>query len=270
MSIQDEKTILCIVRSVLVFGLIGTANVALGDDIGIVAEQNNAVLDGSAVPDVVTNDALLAVLDDDAVVRAPNAYAAVVASETEGIAGEHDIVSLRHADVRTVIFLVERNRLGFTGAIDQIARDGNGSCIAVIPAENQSRTAGAVEIVAGEVTAVDVRQIKAGQTVPFHAVARRRNRRATGAALDTAVAVAGEPVIYDKAVPAVDIQTCIREAEHGVTDGETPDVLQMDGVSREVADAAVIDGWSVLLGTAVVLIPVQLDAVNTFTEVLTA
>ena len=195
--------------AVLIFGLIGTAHVALGDDFGIVAEQNNAVLDGSAAPDVVTDDALFAVLDDDAVVRAKDACATVIASETEGVAGEHDIFGFCDADVRAVVFLVERNGFGFAGAVNQVARNGNRGCIAVIRAENQSRTSGAVEVVAGEVAAVDVRQIKACQTVPFHAVARRRNRCATGATLDTAVAVTGEPVIHDEAVPAVDIPTCV-------------------------------------------------------------
>ena len=92
----------------------GTADIALGDDVSIVAEQDDAVLDGAAVPNVVADDALFAILDDDTVVRAPGADTVIVASETEGISCESNIVSPGHADVGTVVYLIKRLGLGFT------------------------------------------------------------------------------------------------------------------------------------------------------------
>ena len=46
-------------------------------------------------------------------------------------------------------------------------------------------------------------------------------------------------------------------------------MLQMYRIAGEVADAAVVNGRGVLLGAAVVLIPVQLDAVHTRAKSLT-
>jgi hypothetical protein len=50
----------------------------------------------------------------------------------------------------------------------------------------------------------------------------------------------------NEGIPAVNVMTrATVVVEHGVAQGEAPDVLQMNAVAREMADAAVVNGAGV-------------------------
>jgi hypothetical protein len=55
--------------------------------------------------------------------------------------------------------------------------------------------------------------------------------------------------LTNEGVPAVDVKTrAAVVVEHRVAQGEAPDVLQMNAVAREMADAAVVNGGGVVIG----------------------
>ena len=116
----------------LLFGIMRTPDIPVGGNLGIVAQQDDAVFYGTAIPDVVPNDAPATILDDHAIVGAPVTDTAVVASDAEGVAGQHHVIRLCHADVRAIVFLIKWLGIGLAGAVDQIACDGNCGCITVI------------------------------------------------------------------------------------------------------------------------------------------
>ena len=146
----------------------------------------------------------------------------------------------------------------------------NGTILEVTAATQlDGRTEGTVEEIPRQIDGITVFEPKAALMVPFHTISRSGDGGNHGATQNARITVGAEPVVQDKGIPAVNIQTAAQiVVEHGVTEREAPDMLQMDSVARKPTDAAIINGGRILLSTAVILFPVQVDAVDVFAQPL--
>jgi ribulose-phosphate 3-epimerase len=98
----------------------------------------------------------------------------------------------------------------------------------------QCRTEAAVKEIACDVHGAAHRDHHASHAVPLHAVSGCGDRRNVRSAQDSAVSICGKPVVQNKAVPAVNIESCSAVKATGILRLDLEGIVYTDPSSSEL------------------------------------
>ena len=219
---------------------------------------------------VVLDDTVHAVLDDKRVVRAEVASPVIVSACPHGVCADDATRAMAHPDMGAQRGILKGGvACRCSASAEDVAGDGCRLHMG-ITAEIQRGSETSVKEVARDVITVAARQNKSPAAVPFHTVAGAGNGGHYVSAQNTAVLIAGKPVVQNESVPTVDEKPRAPVAvQHGMAHRKAPDMRKMQAVAGKMADPAVIDRGGIFLASAVVFFPIKLDAVYVFAYVLT-